>query len=128
MSAQPQRQLPARPRQLDLFRAPPRRQPFTPEKLAQVAWAIWKASKPVEGTLGERLWRDLRLPTPGPDLCRYHSALKRGDDRGPGLVFLLRLRGEPVGVVRLYLDDDGRVIERRILGRAFDATVMSRPP
>jgi hypothetical protein len=127
MTAQPQRQRRAST-QLDLFRAPRRKPSFTPEKLAQVSCAIWHASKPVAGTLGEAVFRDLRLITPGPDLCRFHSALKRGDDRGPGLVFLLRLRGEPVGVAGLYLDSDGRVFERRILGRAVGATVMPSPP
>ena len=83
----------------------------------------------MSGTLGERVFRDLRMPTPGPDIVRFHHALKRGDDRGPGLVFLLRLRGEPVGIVRIYLDSDGRAFERRILGRAVGASVMPpRPP
>ncbi len=53
MNAQPQRSA-RRSTQLDLFRAPRRKPSFTPEKIAQVAWAIWRASKPVSGTLGER--------------------------------------------------------------------------
>jgi hypothetical protein len=112
--------------QLDLFRAPkPPRPPFDPAKAAE---AIWRASRAVEGTLGERVFLDLRLPTPGPDIVRFCANLKRGDDRGPGLVWLLRWRERPVGIVRLYLDPDGFVVQRRALGRVVGATVMPRPP
>jgi hypothetical protein len=116
------------PRQLDLFREPRTPRPFTPERLTSIALGIWRASKPVQGTLGQRLFYDLRMETPGPDIVRYCGNLKRGETRSPGLVFLLRLRGEPCGLVRLYLDSDGRVVERRVLGRAVGATVMPRPP
>lgn len=117
------------PRQLDLFGPPrARRKPLTPERLTSIALGIWRASVPVSGTLGEMVFRDLRMETPGPDVVRYCGSLKRGETRSPGLVWLLRLRDQPVGIVRLYLDMDGRVVERRVLGRAVGATVMPRPP
>jgi hypothetical protein len=116
-------------RQLDLFGPPrARRKPFTPEKLTSIALGVWRASRPVSGTLGERLFLDLRMETPGPDVVRYCGNLKRGDTRSPGLVWLLRLNGSPCGIVRIYLDSDGRAVERRVLGRAVGATVMPRPP
>lgn len=116
--------------QLDLFGPPRARRklPFTPERLTSIALGVWRASRPVQGTLGERLFRDLRLDVPGPDVVRFHHALKRGDERCPGLVWLLRPRGEPCGILRIYLDADGRAVELRALGRLVGATVMPRPP
>ena len=118
-------------RQLDLFPLRAKRKPpMTMERLAQIALGVWHASKPVHGTLGERLFRDLRIETPGADVARYCGNLKRGDERCPGLVCLARdLRtGSPCGVVRIYLNADGRAVERRVLGRVVGATVMPRPP
>jgi hypothetical protein len=73
--------------QLDLFgpQRARRKLPWTPERLTSIAVGVWRASKPVAGTLGERLFRDLRLDVPGPDVVRFHHALKRGDERCPGL-------------------------------------------
>jgi hypothetical protein len=116
-------------RQLELFPLRARRKPFTPERLTSVALGVWGASKPIAGTLGARLFYDLRTDVPG-HVARFCANLKRGEARAPGVVFLLRdLRsGQPCGLVRLYLDSDGRVFDRRILGRAVGATVMPRPP
>jgi hypothetical protein len=115
--------------QLDFFRAPkPPRPPLDFEQLTEIGVRIWSASKPVAGTLGERVFRDLRIETPGPHVVRFCANLKRGDTRSPGLVWLLRWRDRPCGVVRLYLDEDGRVVERRTLGRVVGASVVPRPP
>jgi hypothetical protein len=128
--SQPRRSAARSSTQLDLFtRGAPRRQPFTPERLTSIALGVWRASKPVAGTLGQRLFYDLRTETPGPEIVRFCPNLKRGETRSPGLVWLLRLpNGSPCGVVRIYLDEEGRAVERRVLGRAVGATVMPRPP
>jgi hypothetical protein len=63
---------------------------------------------------------------------RFHPSLTNGDGRSPGLIFLLRDQrsGEVCGAMRVYLDEFGWVTGKRILGRAFGATLnrAPRPP
>jgi hypothetical protein len=118
--------------QYDFF-GPPRihNRPFDPRRLAGVAVGIWRASKPVEGTLGEKFFRTIRVKVPDADTARFHASLKRGDERGPAVIFLLRdvHTGEATGCVRIFLDPEtGWATERRALGRVVGASVMPRPP
>ena len=123
----------AQHRQLDLF-GPlrVRRKPLTPQRLAAMSIGIFNASRPVQGTLGQRFFSMRRLAVPSPDVVRFHPSLTNGDGRSPGLIFLLRdeRTSEVCGCVRVYLDGDGWVIAKRILGRAFGATLnrAPRPP
>jgi len=123
----------AQHRQLDLFGA--RRmtkRPLDQTKLAQIAAGIFRASRPVAGTLGARFFEMRGLAVPGPDVARYHPSLKCGDARSAGLIFLLRdvRTREPCGVMRLYLDEHAWVTGMRPLGRVVGATLnrYPRPP
>jgi hypothetical protein len=117
--------------QLDLFRQPRTPKPFTPARLTEIGLRIWSASVPVYGTLGERVFRDLRMETPGPHIVRFCATLKCGDERAPGLVWLLRDQGTgaPCGVLRVFLDPEtGWAVSKKALGKVWGATVMPRPP
>jgi hypothetical protein len=110
--------------QLDLFGAVLPR-PFDPQKLVRMALAVWRASRPVAGTLGERFFTSRRLAVPDAAVVRFHPSLKFGDGRAPGLVWLLRDQrtAEPCGIVRVFLDSDGAPIGKRTLGRALGACI-----
>jgi hypothetical protein len=116
--------------QLDLFGAP-RRRPLTPEKLTSIALGVWGASGPVVGP-GAAFFRSRRLPIPDAQTVRYHPSLKCGDERAPGLVWLLRevRTDQPCGVLRVYLDADGWAVSKKVLGRCWGATLnrAPRPP
>ena len=107
--------------QLDLFGPPRARR--KPLDLARVALASGALPGLSQGPLASGCSAICASLSPGPDVVRFCPNLKRGETRSPGLVWLLRLRDQPVGIVRLYLDMDGRVVERRVLGRAVGATV-----
>ena len=118
----------ARQHQLDLFRARPRG--FDRKRLVQIATRIWAASRPVAGTLGEQFFITRRLAVPDSDVVRFHTSLKFGDRRAPGLLGLLRDQrtGEPCGVVRVFLDGDGStVLGKRILGRGIGSVITRAP-
>ena len=121
-------------RQLDLFGQPRARRvtkrPLTPDKLIAIAVGMFRASRPVQGTLGAKFFAMRRLEVPAADVVRFHASLKFNDMRAPGLIFLMRDQrtGEPCGVMRLFLDEFGWVIGKKVLGRAWGATVMPRPP
>ena len=118
--------------QLDLFRAPrPPRKPFDLERLTQIALHIWAAGRPVRGTVGEVFFRSRRLAVPGPDVVRFHPALKHGDERAAGLIWLARdLRTDAVcGAMRVFVDEGGWPIAKKPLGRIAGATLNhARPP
>jgi hypothetical protein len=120
------------PRQLDLFRAPRAPRPFDAQRLTQMALGIWAASAPVVGGPGAKFFEMRRLEIPDAATVRFHPSLKHGDGRAPGLVWLLRdvRTDEPCGCMRVYLDECGWPIAKRILGRAFGATLnrAPRPP
>jgi hypothetical protein len=103
--------------------------PFDAQRLTQMALGIFNASRPVQGTLGERFFAMRRLAVPSPDVVRFHASLKFNDVRAPGLVWKLvdQRTGEPCGCVRLFLDADGWVIGKRILGRAWGASISRAP-
>jgi hypothetical protein len=121
-------------RQLDLFGVTPPRaaapKPFDPSRLKQIALAVWRASRPVSGTLGERFFSTRRLAVPDAATVRFHPILKFNDVRAPGLVWKLvdQRSGEPCGVVRVYLAQDGTtVIGKRVLGRSVGASINCEP-
>jgi hypothetical protein len=119
--------------QLDLFR-PPRmtrtKRPLTPERLVQIALGVWAASGPVSGTLGAKFFELLHLEIPDASIVRFHYGLKFGDTRAPGLIWKLvdQRTGEPCGVMRVFLAQDGTtVIGKKVLGRAWAASISRAP-
>ena len=81
-----------------------------------------------------------KVPTPTPTTqaglalpdcvdVRFHSRLTFGDERVPGLLWLLTdiVSAEPVGVLRYFLNSDGAVIGKRVLGRSFSTVVRLSP-
>ena len=117
------------PRQLDLFRAPRRKQPFTPEKLAAMAIGIFNASGPVAGTPGQRFLTCAASLFPARMFGRFHPRSKHGDERSPGLIFLLRdlHTDAPCGIMRVFLDTNGWPIAKKVLGRAWGASISRAP-
>lgn len=102
--------------------------PFDPRKAVKFALGIWHTAMPAHHAILAERWatsQNLILPDDISDCIRFHPNLKFGNDRAPGLVFLLRdlNTDEPTGVLRIYLSDDGNVIGRRTLGRAFNTAV-----
>jgi hypothetical protein len=131
---------PARPRraarrpvvQPDLFGGPPRvsYRPFDARRLAGIAVGVWKASKPVEGTLGAKFFLTRRMAVPtDATVVRFHPALSFEGTRAPGLVFLLRdeCTNAPTGVVRIFIDEYGWPTGRKILGRRDGASISRAP-
>lgn len=120
-------------RQLDLFGAhlvTKRRPPMTPEKLAGMALGIWRASGRVVDGPGAAFFHSRRLAVPGSDVVRFHPSLKFGNERAPGLVFLLRDKrtGEVCGCMRVYLDPEtGWAIAKRPIGRCWGSTINRAP-
>ena len=111
-------------RQLDLFGQPraPRvtKRPLTPDKLIAIAVGMFRASRPVQGTIGAKFFDMRRLEAPTADAVRFHASLKFNDMRAPGLIWKLvdQRTGEPCGVMRVFLARDGTtVIGKRVLGR-----------
>jgi hypothetical protein len=118
--------------QLDFFRAPRTPRPCDAQRLTQIAMGVWRASGPVEGTAGEGFFRSRRLAVPGPEVVRFHPNLTFGKERAAGLIWLLRDQrtDEPCGCVRVFVDEFGWPIGRRVLGRRDGATLnrAPRPP
>jgi hypothetical protein len=117
--------------QLGLFSsriAPPR---IDPKKLTKLALGIWGACGDPRGSMlaaSHFTARGIALPDDvGTNVLRFHRALTFGDERAPGLLFLLRdvLSDERCGVLRLFLAEDGSLIGRRLLGRAYSAAISA---
>ena len=81
------------------------------------------------GSLGENFFTSRRLAVPDADVVGFHPSLKNGDVRSPGLVWLLldQRTGEPTGIVRVFLDSNGKVIGRKALGRCVGALNCREP-
>jgi hypothetical protein len=87
------------------------------ERRIDEAAAIWGATVPLPGTLGETYLSSRRLAYAG-DEIRYH----------PGRRMMVAMMtdaatGEPCGVHRTFLDRDGGKVDRKMLGRASGAVV-----
>jgi hypothetical protein len=95
----------------------------------------WKEAGPIEGTIGttyfERDRRILELPPEVHEVIRFHPRCIWGqNDRGqwvyvPAIVCLLRdvITDKPIGVHRIGLHPDGRLLGRKALGRKKGAAV-----
>lgn len=103
--------------------------PFDPRKSVKFALGIWHASIDARHAVLCERWctsQNLNLPDDiDGDVLRFHPRLKHGNDRAPGLIWLLRdvFTDEPVAIQRLFLDQTGSVIGRRTLGRTKNAAV-----
>ena len=103
--------------------------PFDPRKLIKFALGIFHASIDARHAVLFERWtaaQNLHLPDDlDGDVLRFHPRLKNGDDRAPGLIWLLRdvLSDEPTGIVRYFLDSDGVVIARKALGRVYGTAI-----
>lgn len=90
------------------------------------AMALWRQGVDPRGTLAELYLNDARKLDLGDDLCgevlRWHPV-------ADALLALFRnvLTGEPQAVSRIFIDRDGRKIERKFLGPVAGAAVMLDP-
>lgn len=95
--------------------------------------AIWRAARPIEGTLGERYVRDTRnISAPLSDL-RFHPRCPKG--RGalatfePALLVAMRRHGEIEAIQRIFLDPaTADYTEKRVLGAAIGAAWTNGSP
>lgn len=81
----------------------------------------WKAAVPIAGTLAERYLSFRGLQYSG-DALRY-----RANDRTMVALMTDVVTGEPRGVQAIYLDQDGRKIERKMRGPSGGAVVRLSP-
>ena len=91
---------------------PPAKDDDTPLRVSN----IWRTSEPLPGMLGERYLTEIRGLKLGGDLqhaVRWQKDLK-------AIIGLMTdpTSGEPTGVHRTFLNDDGTKRERKMLGRA----------
>lgn len=110
--------------------APHHSPPLDPRKLVRWATGIFRASIDARHCVLRERWaaaQNLVLPDEiDGEVLRFHPGLRFGDDRKPGLIFLLRdvFNDEPCGIVRHFLNEDGSVLAKRSLGRtSFNAAV-----
>jgi hypothetical protein len=93
------------------------------------ALAIWLEAGDPRGTVVERYLiseRHLALPDDiAGDVIRFHPALYYEGAHVAGMVALFRdiRTNEPCGIHRVFLDSEGRKIDRRMLGRAGGAAI-----
>jgi putative DNA primase/helicase len=117
------------PSQRDLFHVEAAPRIVTPQKLRAFALNVWAASGDARGKILVDQYftsRGIVLPDDiGTDVLRYHPALRLDNERTAALVWLMRdLRSdEPTGILRVYLDEAGSVIDRRVLGQASGSAV-----
>jgi hypothetical protein len=84
---------------------------------------VWCEAVPIAGTIAETYLRDargIRLPTWPTDL-RFHPCCRRGSDRLPALLAVMRdpVTGDGVGVQRIFLRADGSDRLRDRMGKAM---------
>ena len=93
------------------------------------ALTIWKAAHDPRGTIVEHyltVVRGLCLPDEiAGDVIRFHPALRFKGTHVPAMVALFRdiRTDEPCGIHRVFLDSEGRKIDRWMLGRAAGAAI-----
>ena len=93
------------------------------------ALTIWKAARDPRGTIVEHyltVVRGLCLPDEiAGDVIRFHPALRFKGTHVPAMVALFRdiRTDEPCGIHRVFLDSEGRKIDRWMLGRAGGAAI-----
>lgn len=112
---------------------PPRRaaQVLDEDDNKRLALRIWSETSPIAGTLAERYLRSRRLEVVdgAAEALRFHPLLRFGDKSVPGMVALYRrLRSdEPVAIQRMFIDPEGRKLDRRMLGSVREAAVKISP-
>jgi hypothetical protein len=94
------------------------------------ALEIWNEARDPRGTIVERYLAErpggLRLPDEiAGDVIRFHPALLFEDERVPGMVALFRdiRTDDPCGIHRTFLDNEGRKLGRKMMGRARGAAI-----
>jgi hypothetical protein len=88
----------------------PLEQEWARQRLRQQARAatIWRSSRPVAGTAGERYLARHGIRLPVPSTVRFHPSLEDYPDSRPGLVALVTAGdGAPLDVQRTFLRPDG---------------------
>jgi putative DNA primase/helicase len=85
------------------------------------ALGIWCAVQPLRGSLAEKYLKSrcIDVPDDALDVLGFHPACPFGGSTVPALVALVRdiITGEPIGIHRTRLSDDGRKLERpKLLG------------
>lgn len=94
---------------------------------------IWRAGRPIEGTLAERYIREARhIWAPLEDL-RFHPKCPRGKGRlvsfQPALLIAMRKAGAIAAIQRIFLDPStSDYTEKRVLGQAIGAAWTNGPP
>lgn len=88
-----------------------------------LARRLWAEAGPARGTPAERYLNRRGLDLPADLPARFHDSCPRKDERLPALLWLLTdpLTGEPVGVQRVFLTDQGEKapgVARMIAGNA----------
>lgn len=95
--------------------------------------AIWKAGRPIEGTLAERYVREVRqIWAPLEDL-RFHPRCPRGQGKlasfEPALLVAMRKAGVIAAIQRIFLNPStSAYTEKRVLGQAIGAAWTNGPP
>jgi hypothetical protein len=99
----------------------------TQESRIARAWAIWRQSVEMRGTIAEAYLKSRGLELDGDlsHVLRFHRGMHFDGRTVPGIVALLRdvLTNEPRGIHRTFLDVAARKLGRRMLGRAKCAAI-----
>jgi hypothetical protein len=96
------------------------------------ALTIWRSTVPIKGTLAEeylRRERRLKWDCGLDEVLRFHRDLPLDGRYAAGIIGLFRdiTSDEPCGIQRIFLNRDGRKIERRMLGRSKGAAIKLDP-
>jgi len=111
-------------------------QPLEPANSEQksriaIALTIWAEAVNPGGTIVEAYLKSRGLEFHGDVVhaLRFHRRLNFEGRTLAGMVALMRdvLTNEPCGIHRTFLDENGRKIDRRMLGRAKDAAIKLDP-
>jgi len=97
-----------------------------PKKSGSPHWAIWKASQPIAGTLGERYLIETRRLTKPLNYVRFHPRCPRGAGKSavfePALVVGMHLGNRLTAIQRLFIDPvTARCTAKIVLGQSIGA-------
>ena len=81
------------------------------------AFKIWKEAVPLAGTLGEKYLRSRHL-TNWSDQIKFHPSLYNAEERiaSPAIICAVLKSGKFVGIHRTFLTDDGKKLQKKMLG------------
>jgi putative DNA primase/helicase len=118
------------------FEPAPTKDPQNQSRI-KLARDIWEAASPISGTIAATYLKSRGCDPPGADALRFDPSCRIGNEVVPAMIALMRdiRTGEPVGVHRTALSDDGsrkRTMldggqAKRMLGQARGAAVMLFP-